>query len=84
METDGEGEQRGKERTVTVSTAPHQPHLAGTDGTPVFFQSPHLPVSLQPSFMGAVTGAGGPGWTEAVKAPCQVDAGRIIPTGMGS
>lgn len=78
-------ESRGgrRERTVTVSTAPHQPHLAGTDGTPVFFQSPHLPVALQPSFMGAVTRAGGPGGTEAVEAPCQVDAGRIIPTGMG-
>jgi hypothetical protein len=61
-----------------------QPHLAGTHRTPVFSQCPHLSIVLQASFMGAVTRAGGPRGTETVKTPCQVDAGRIIPTGVSS
>lgn len=74
----------GGERMVTISGKSHWSYLAGTDRTSVFFQGPHLPIALQSSFMGAVTRAGGPRGTEAVKAPCQVDTGRIIPTGMCS
>lgn len=73
-----------RERTVSISAVLHQPHLAGADRTPVFFQGPHLAIALQPPFMRTVTRAGGPRGAETVKAPCQVDAGRIVPTGVSS
>lgn len=52
----------------TGSIAACQPHLAGAHGTPVFSQDPHLPIVLQSSFVGAVTGARGPSGAQAVEA----------------
>lgn len=77
------GRPEGEGKNSDSFPAPHQPHLAGTDGTPVFFQSPHLPIALQPSFVGAVTRAGGPRGTE-VEAPAKLMQAESIPTGMGS
>lgn len=58
------------------------PILAGAHRAAVLFQSPDLPVALQPVIVGAIAGAGRSRRAETVKATFKVHAGRIVPAGV--